>query len=84
MMKGATHAHLGPIWYHSEPSEVPHSPNQFLTASYSKMALVFAPPHTQHLSHILSSVKFHFSQELILCSQTYFRPFVRQSAEEPV
>ena len=39
-----THAHLGPIWYHSEPSDVPYSPNQFLgwdffAVSYSKTAL---------------------------------------------
>ena len=44
MVKGITHAHLGPIWYHSEPSDVPYSPNQFLgwdffVASYSKTAL---------------------------------------------
>ena len=25
-----THSHLGPIWYHSEPSGIPFSPNQFL------------------------------------------------------
>ena len=30
MIKGVTHAHLRPIWYHSEPSDVPYSPNQFL------------------------------------------------------
>ena len=30
MIKGATHVCLGPIWYHSEPSDVPYSPNQFL------------------------------------------------------
>ena len=30
MIKGVTHAHLGPVWYHSEPSGVPYSPNQFL------------------------------------------------------
>ena len=29
MIKGMAHAHLGPIWYHSEPSDVPYSPNQF-------------------------------------------------------
>ena len=28
--KQLNHAHLGPIWYHSEPSDVPYSPNQFL------------------------------------------------------
>ena len=37
--------HLGSIWYHSEPSDIPYSPNQFLgwdffAASYSKTALV--------------------------------------------
>ena len=30
MIKGDTHANLGQIWYHSEPSDVPYSPNQFL------------------------------------------------------
>ena len=30
MINGVTHAHLGPIWYNSEPSDVPYSPNQFL------------------------------------------------------
>ncbi len=44
MIKGVTHAHLGPIWYHSEPSDVPYSPNQFLgwdffAAFYSKTVL---------------------------------------------
>ena len=44
MIKGVDHAYLGPIWYHSEPSDLPYSPNQFLAldffaASYSKIAL---------------------------------------------
>ena len=30
MIKGLTHVHFGPIWYHSEPSDVPYSPNHFL------------------------------------------------------
>ena len=30
MIKEVTDAHLGPIWYYSEPSDVPYSPNQFL------------------------------------------------------
>ena len=30
MIEGVTHIHLGPIWYHSEPSDVPYCPNQFL------------------------------------------------------
>ena len=37
--------HLGLIWYHSEPSNVPYSPNHFLgldffAVSYSKTALI--------------------------------------------
>ena len=37
--------HLGSIWYHSQPLEVPYSPEQFLgwdffAVSYSKPALV--------------------------------------------
>ena len=31
---GGTHVHLGPIWYHSEPSDVSYSPNQFLGCDY--------------------------------------------------
>ena len=39
-----THAQLGPIWYHSEPSDVLYSPTKFLgwnffAASYSETAL---------------------------------------------
>ena len=30
MIKGVTHARLGPIWYHSEFPDAPYSPNQFL------------------------------------------------------
>ena len=29
-IKEVPHAQLGPIWYYSEPSNVPYSPNQFL------------------------------------------------------
>ena len=44
MIKGVTHAHLGPIWYPSEPSDIPNFSNQFLgrdffASSYRKMAL---------------------------------------------
>ena len=44
MIKGVTHVQLGPIWYHSEPSDVPYSQNQFFgwdffAVSYSKPAL---------------------------------------------
>ena len=43
-----THAYLGPIWYHSEPSDVPYYPNQFLgwdffAISHSKTALAESP-----------------------------------------
>ncbi len=30
MIKEVTHAHLGLIWYHSEPSNIPYFLNQFL------------------------------------------------------
>ena len=30
IIKGVTHAHLGAIWNHSEPSDIPYSPSQFL------------------------------------------------------
>ena len=44
MIKGVTHAHLGPIWYHAEPLDFPYSQSQFLgwdffATSYSKTAL---------------------------------------------
>ena len=29
-LQSVTHANLGPIWYHLEPSDFPYSPNQFL------------------------------------------------------
>ena len=29
MIKGVSHAHLGPFWYQTEPSDVPYFPNQF-------------------------------------------------------
>ena len=34
MIMGVTDAHLEPIWYHSEPSDVPYSPNQFLGGDF--------------------------------------------------
>ena len=44
MIREGNHAHLGPICYHSEPSDVPYFPTQFLgwdlfSVSYSKSAL---------------------------------------------
>ena len=44
MIKGVSLGHLGLIWYLSEPSDVPYSPNQFLgwdffAVSYNKPAL---------------------------------------------
>ena len=45
MIKEVTHAHLGPIWYQTEPSDVPLFPKPvsglglFLAVSYSKQAL---------------------------------------------
>ena len=42
MIKWVSHAPLGPICYHSEPSDIPYSQTSFLillTISYSKPAL---------------------------------------------
>ena len=54
--KGINHAHLWPIWYHSEPSNVPNPRNQFLdldffAVSYCKTALV-KWEHTNKQSHL--------------------------------
>ncbi len=45
MINGVTHAHLGPIWYQKELSNVPYSSNQFLSwdffaVSQSQPALI--------------------------------------------
>ena len=77
MIKGVTQAHLGSIWYHSEPSDVPYSPNQLLAldfaASYGKTALAmrknmcsnnyqnFHGPYDAELSHSI----IHQHAELI-------------------
>ncbi len=46
-----THAHLEPIWYLSELSDVPYSPNQFLGWDFL--------PFLQHTgSNLLSNTKF--------------------------
>ena len=44
MIKGIIHSHLEPIWYNSEPLDIPYSPNQyfgwdFFAASYSFIAM---------------------------------------------
>ena len=60
MIKGVTHVHLGPIWYHSEPSDVPYCPNQFLgwdsfNVSYSKPALDDAELFISFLENLVQS-----------------------------
>ena len=54
MIKGVTHAHLGLIWYHSEPSDVQTSflVGDFFAASYSKTAL--------NLGHLAGSPRIMF------------------------
>ena len=34
-LEALNHARLGPIWHHSEPSNIPYSPNQFLGWDFS-------------------------------------------------
>ena len=45
--------HLGSIWYHFEPLEVPYSPNQVFAISYSKPALVDILENLRHQKVIL-------------------------------
>ena len=58
MIKGVTHAHFGPIWYHSEPSDVRYSPNQFLGCDFfcryihqdgSRKTFILAPQNKLYL-----------------------------------
>ena len=58
MIKGVTHTHIGPFWYHSEPSNVPYCPNQllalnFFAVSYSKTAQVFIVKKIRKIQMIL-------------------------------
>ena len=60
MINGVNYAHLGPIWYHSEPLDIPFSLNQlhgwdFFTVSYSKTALEL--PFTHLRIHSEAKVK---------------------------
>ena len=64
MIEGVTHAYLGPIWYHSEPSDIPYSPSEFLgwdffAVSYSKIALKWCPNFDTSLLHQFSKFN-HF------------------------
>ena len=54
------HAHLGPIWYYSEPSDVPHSPNQFHDLGF------FCQFLQQDCSSSCCWAKFTFSNFLLL------------------
>ena len=54
MIERVTHAYLGTIWYHSEPSGIPYSLNQFLgwdffAASYRKTFLRAYCPNVDSL-----------------------------------
>ena len=53
MINRVTRAHLGPIWYHIEPSDVPYSPNQFLGWDFFCCFHFF---HNLNLVHIQSKL----------------------------
>ena len=70
MSMGVTHAHLGTIWYHSKPSDVPYPPNKFLgwdfsfVVSYSKPALTVDSlliSYIEHTPAILKDFKMEFN-----------------------
>ena len=63
MIKGVIFAYLGPIWYPSEPTDVPCSPNQFLAldffaTSYCKTALVQSQYLTYKYLMFLKGITF--------------------------
>ena len=65
MIKEVTYSHLGHIWYHSKPSDVPYSPNQFLgwnlfSVLYCQSALTF------HLkgSSLKSALKLNICKQI--------------------
>ena len=69
--------HLGSIWYHSEPLEVPYSPNQFLgwdffcrflqqTGSSEPLAVIFAVDTTPY--GLLFSVGYTYYQNSSMIS----------------
>ena len=69
MIKVVTHAHLGPIWYHSEPSDVHYSPNQFLgwdffAVTYSKTAPITLTINiTAELAKLICSLIYNSSSQ---------------------
>ena len=65
MVKGVTHGHLGPTWYHLEPSDVSYFPKSFLVGtffavSYSKPALEVG----ENLNKLLESNKIKTKTKL--------------------
>ena len=65
--KGVTHAHLGPMWYHLEPSDVPYSPHQFLGWDF------FPPFLTATGSRFELESKHHASIVCVLYSSVHPR-----------
>ena len=76
MIKGVSHAHLGSIWYHSEPFKMDsYSPNQFLgldffDVSYSKPALVLLSDIL--LGNIIAfKTLLHKKKKNVICNHIY-------------
>ena len=53
-----THEHLGPIWYHSEPSDVPYSPNQFLGLDF--FCRFLQQTGSKYVLHLIQMFHFKF------------------------
>ena len=68
MIKWVTHTHLGPIWYNSEPSDFPYSPNQFLALNFFCR---FLQPDCSR-TESLFSVFFIFTSFLVKDSSSIF------------
>ena len=81
-IKGVTHAHLELIWYHSEPSDVPYSPNQFLALDF------FCRFLQQHCSNAIpeknvpnyllrdNGSNFHLGRQVLLSPRSLVLSFV--------
>ena len=61
MLKGVTHVHVGPIWYHSEPSDVPIAQTSFLVGTFFYRFLQQTSSSVDDASHYhdVAQMRFH-------------------------
>ena len=74
MIREVTHAYLGPIGYHSEPSDVPYSPNQFLGWDLFCQLLQKAAPFIWFQTHSISA---HLKKDFRPTTINFWETFVQ-------